>query len=203
MPSKGPYQINLKNFIKNKNKLLNKNDYLKSTKDFSPLSGSEQDYNPDLWNLDSNIKNSHNCYSYAMGKIVPKLYSKAQPGYSTGFRHISNKDFKCNEFAKRLTKDAALSYLEDFDTPCKKGLYKVFLALDTPNDYHWWKQNSDGYWSHKPGSTEVTDLDADGQKIKNPVMSNRNFKHRNYKLPCFFACVYPDLTRALDSIYRI
>jgi hypothetical protein len=59
------------------------------------------------------------------------------------------------------------------------------------------------YWSHKPGSSDVTNLDASGNKIKNPLLSDRNFKHRNYYKPCFFACVYSDLSRSLDEIYNL
>jgi hypothetical protein len=200
--SKKPYILYIKDIKSKKNMLKNK-DYFKSRKDLSPLSGSEQDYNPDLWNKDNNIKYTHNCYSYAMGKIIPKLKSKAQPGYASGYNHIADKDFTCESFRKRLSKDAPMSYLEKFDSPCKNGFYKVFLALDTPNDYHWWKQNSDGYWSHKPGSTEVTNLDASGKKIKNPEKSDRKFRSRNYKTPCFFACIYSELARAIDQIYSL
>ena len=61
--------------------------------------------------------------------------------------------------------------------------------------------NSDRYWSHKPGSTDVVDVDASGNKIKNPLKANRNYQTLNYYKPCFFACVYSDLARSLDDIY--
>ena len=44
-------------------------------------------------------------------------------------------------------------------------------------------------WSHKPGSTEVTDKDADGKYIINPMHANWNFSNKrgiNYKYPCCF-----------------
>ena len=185
------------------NKYLNtkKNNTKKNT--FSPLSGSELEYNPKLWNANYSIKNSHNCYSYALGKIVKELDYKAQPGYASGFEHISNNDFTCGSFKKRLIKDSPGSYTESFDNKCLPGFYKIFLALDIAEDYHWWQQNKNGYWSHKPGSTDVINIDASGDKIINPVKSNRNFSHRNYKTPCFYACIYSDLSRSLDSIYNI
>ena len=198
--TKKPYVLNIKK-IKNNEKLINKNERLNSFNEFSPLSGSELEYDPELWNKNYNIKSSHNCYTYALGKIVPGLKSKAQPGYASGYNHINNNNFDCKTFRERLKKDSPGSYLEKFDNSCLPGFYKVFLALDPKNDYHWWRQNKDKYWSHKPGGTDVTNLDADNKKIKNPVLSNRNFKHRNYYKSCFFGCIYSDLARSINTIY--
>ena len=152
------------------NKIDNKN--LKFTKKVSPLSGSELKYLPHLWNDASNIRNSHNCYTYALGKIVPGLRSKAQPGYASGYDHIEDNQYKCSFFRDRLIKDAPGSYIEKFDNKCLPGFYKVFLALDVGNDYHWWRMDDDQFWSHKPGSTNVVN-----------------------------ACVYSDLARSLNNIY--
>lgn len=207
MVNKSPYILKIQP-IKNNNeiKLLNKNLQIYNNKnnlEFSHMSGSEYEYDPELWNKIYKIKNSHNCYSYALGKIIPSIESKAQPGYASAYNYINDNNFTCKEFKNRLKKDSPGSYITKFNKPCLKGFYKIFLALDIPEDYHWWRQDSDGYWSHKPGSTEVTNLDADGKRIKNPLLSNRNFPHRNYKTPCFYACVYSDLTRSLDNIYNI
>ena len=35
------------------------------------------------------------------------------------------------------------------------GEYAVLLVVDPNNDYHWYRQDSDGTWSHKPGATKV------------------------------------------------
>ena len=182
------------------NKIDNKN--LKLTKKVSPLSGSELKYLPHLWNDTTNIKNSHNCYTYALGKIVPGLRSKAQPGYASGYDHIEDNQYKCSFFRDRLIKDAPGSYIEKFDNKCLPGFYKVFLALDVGNDYHWWRMDDNQFWSHKPGSTDVVNVDASGKKIHNPLLANRKYDSLNYSTPCFFACVYSDLARSLNNIYR-
>jgi len=200
--TKKPYILNIKK-IKNNN-LIDDPLYLSNFKEQqSPLSGSELDYNPKLWNNNNSIKNSHNCYTYSLGKIVNGLKNKAQPGYASGFDYISNSNFNCKSFKKRLEKDSPASYLEKFDNKCLPGFYKIFLAIDPKNDYHWWRQNSDQKWSHKPGSSNVTNLDASNELIDNPVLSNRKFTHRNYHKPCFFACIYSDLSRSLDKIYSL
>ena len=86
---KSPYILTIKK-VKNDNKIsflnkkINKNTNntvnIKNKKKFSPLSGSELKYEPKLWNKNNLTKTSHNCYSYALGKIVKGLSSKAQPG---------------------------------------------------------------------------------------------------------------------------
>ena len=197
--SKGPKVIILSKIRKNKYKNSSNNN-LNYTKEFSPLSGSEPEYDPFKWNQDENIRDAHNCYTYSLGKIVKKLRSKAQPGYASGFNHVSN-DFNCQSFKKRLKKDVPASYVEEFDNKCLPGFYKIFLALDIGNDYHWWRQDNNQYWSHKPGSTNVVNLDASGKLIKNPLLSNRHFSRRNYATPCFFACINSDLSRSLNKLY--
>ena len=192
-----PYILKLN--LKHNDSLLNKK--ISSKKEFSPLSGSELKYEPEKWNQ-SNIKNSHNCYSYVLGKRIKDIKNKPQPGYSSGHKHINDNQYECKFFYERLKKDAPLSYIEKFDNKCLPGFYKIFLALDKQNDYHWYVQNNSKYWSHKPGNTEVIDVDASKKKIKNPELSNRNFGYLNYNTSCFYACVNSDLSRALDEIYK-
>ena len=198
--SNRPYIIEIKKFKSNEY-LVNSKERLRFSKPLSPKSGSELEYNPNLWNDNYNIKNSHNCYTYALGKIVKGLNSKAQPGYASGFNHIDDKDYDCKSFRKRLKKDSPGSYLEKFDNSCLPGFYKVFLALDPQNDYHWYRQDNNSYWSHKPGSTDVINIDASGKKINNPLIANRKYDSLNYNKPCFFACIYSDLARSIDYIY--
>jgi hypothetical protein len=35
-------------------------------------------------------------------------------------------------------------------------------------DYHWFRRNNDGSWSHKPGSSKARDTDDNGDAISNP-----------------------------------
>ena len=67
----------------------------------------------------------------------------------------------------RGTADFVFSPIGQYDI-CPEGTYKVALIYgDT--DYHWYRQNPDGTWSHKPGRTEVTNLDANGHLIYDPL----------------------------------
>jgi len=66
--------------------------------------------------------------------------------------------------------------LADRFEACAEGFYKVMLALDTSStlkDYHWYRQNSDGTWSHKPASGAVRNYDYDGNPIIDPEYCNK------------------------------
>ena len=82
---------------------------------------------------------------------------------------------------------------------CPDGMYKIALVLDLTDDplvenryynvilngvagileepdydFHWYRQNADGTWSHKPGQGPVTNLDASGEIIYDPQICNRD-----------------------------
>lgn len=203
MSNESPYLVALKervdgNVASNVTPLLDKS---KMTAEFSPLSGSEPTYDPGRWNNNERIKYNHNCYSYVLNKIVSSRKGKPQPGYYSGYPILAEKDYKCQEFYRRLKRDVPSLYKIDFDTPCRRGFHKGFIAIDpktSDQDYHFYRQDSNGYWSHKPGRNDAVDVDADGAKIKNPFLANRKYKYFDYSEPCFFFCVNTGLagTRA-------
>ena len=48
-------------------------------------------------------------------------------------------------------------------------------------DFHWYRQNPDGTWSHKPGGTNVINVDASGNLIFDPEIADRNYAYANYE----------------------
>lgn len=63
---------------------------------------------------------------------------------------------------------------------CPEGTYKVALVcyktgrwIFTSQDYHWYRQDADGYWSHKQGTTEVKRIDNSGMLITDPETCDR------------------------------
>ena len=204
MKYKSPYLIGIKE-IMNSNKKIDQKDYLFNSKtEFSPRSGSEKKYEPHKWNINDNIKRYHNCYAYVLNHIASKRIGKPQPGYFSGYPSLSDSDYNCKTFYKRLRRDNPSLYLIDFSTPCKKGFYKGFIALDDKSfdtDYHFYRQDKSGYWSHKPGATSVINVDASGKLIKNPLKANRKGTHYNYSTPCFFFCINDKITRATSTTH--
>jgi hypothetical protein len=64
------------------------------------------------------------------------------------------------------------------------------VTKDSPDtDYHFYRHDSNGFWSHKPGRTSITNVDADNKLIINPDKANRNYTHYNYGSGCGFFCV--------------
>ena len=160
-------------------------------KGLSPLSGYEHKYNPKYWNNNKNIKNNNNCYSYSVNNKNHQ-FGKPQPGYFARFNHIQNNQYKCAYFFKRILNDIPSVYLTSFKQKCKNGFTKAFFAIDSnknEHDYHFYRQDKNQLWSHKPGTTNVINYDADYKIIKNPYNANRNYNAYNYDKPCFFFCV--------------
>lgn len=170
---------------------ITQEDYVNA---FSPLSGSEPDYEPRRWNTKDNIQSTHNCYAYVLNKIASGRDDKPQPGTRVEFQPIGDGEYNCMTFYQRMKADIPGFYLTDFKTKCNPGFYKGFIALAVNKetdaiDYHFYRQDSDMFWSHKPGRTEATKLDASGKKIINPLIANRKYDHFDYNIPCFFFCV--------------
>jgi hypothetical protein len=66
----------------------------------------------------------------------------------------------------------------------------VALSVVTPNtgrywDFHWYRQDDNGRWSHKIGTSPARDTDASGVQITNPETANRAM----YTEFCGYFCV--------------
>ena len=40
-------------------------------------------------------------------------------------------------------------------------------------DFHWYRKSSEGFWSHKPGSTAARNVDNSNRIITDPATCNR------------------------------
>lgn len=197
---KSPYLIAMS--YKNESDLPSNLEY---TDEIGPISGSEPEYNPSLWNDDTHIKDTHNCYAYALNKISHSVRNKPQPGYFGKFTRnaFADGDYTCDTFLKRLKKDSPTLYLTTFSKPCQEGYHKAFMVITTDEnnrDYHFYRQDNNGCWSHKPGRTSVTNKDASDKPISNPLTADRQYDVYNYDKPCFFFCVRPDNVQIRSSM---
>ena len=151
-------------------------------------------FNPNAWNKKNNkIQEFNNCYSYAMHDLKLDQKKKQQPGsLCKTMKPLKKKFYSCQGLMKRVQCDYPDTILLNNDSEsCPCDYYKVALFLDKTGkkrDYHFYKQNKEGFWSHKPGKTKVTNLDADGKIIKNPINSNRKYKKYNYNEKCGILC---------------
>ncbi len=82
---------------------------------------------------------------------------------------------------------------------CPANTYKVALVIDEGVDFHWYRQNADGTWSHKMASTAVINYDASGNAIYDPEVANRNYGiTKNYDVFVGFFAV-----TSLNNFYPI
>ena len=79
---------------------------------------------------------------------------------------------------------------------CYSGWYKVALVIAQNSDYHWYRQNSDGTWPHKPASQNVRKVDYNGEIIYNPSTCDR----RSGRINCSLFCGYYQINIASINI---
>ena len=73
---------------------------------------------------------------------------------------------------------------------CSEGCYKVALVMDTGYDYHWYRQNADGTWSHKLATNDVTNLDASGNIIYDPELADRDYSDNGGYVYTDYICFF-------------
>jgi hypothetical protein len=169
-------------------------------------------FDPHKWNSNKWRRNAHNCYTYALDLVDPKLTSecerikcemknhlKPQPGYYAGCPRVNDKSkYSCKLVMDRVFKDNPHLIKKD-NMVCPKNYYSAALAVHPGLTYHFYKQDPDGYWSHKDGATDAKRYDADGKLILDPKKANRHYKGKridgqivNYKDFCGYFCVPKD-----------
>jgi len=168
----------------------------------SPLSGYEPDYDPDQWNKHKGIKEAHNCFAYAYRFMdmpkTPKCTNEScpisfpQPGRASGYPKWSKvKGKRCPDIMARALGDVPGSQVTTFGARCPKEMRKVAFIADPKEDYHVLSEDKNGKWSHKPGGTDVTDVDASKRQIINPELAHFDYPDSglNYTNFCGYICI--------------
>jgi len=126
---------------------------------------------------------AYNCYEYAMGETT----DFRQPGGG-----VSAANQTVSGVLTLLTSDMG-SGPSNCDTPCASGRRKIMAVVTddatSPNfvrmdnqptrivywlwDFHFYRQDIGGIWSHKPGSTRHRLTDNGGARITDPRTANR------------------------------
>lgn len=155
----------------------------------------ERNYQPALWN-DLDVVNSYNCYGYALnyqgteGVFIDPGFIGDHNNYV--YHHRNGTYYTIGAILDLVIADAAPRSENDPETLSENGFvfsllnnkysvdedgtYRVALVFDLREDYedyHWYRQNPDETWSHKPGKGEVRDFDFDGNPILDPEFCNR------------------------------
>lgn len=171
-----PYQLTnaeLAEQLKTMNQILNDTNLEASSKKvyYGPPA-----YEPEKWNnwlhMDLN-----NCYNYANNEITDTM---AQPGRAT------NCSFSQSHPTGRAVErssicDGLKTLVSNPDSLPAHDLNLVALVFWPPEmmfgelmfDFHWYRLDSNGFFSHKPGKTQATNVDNSGQLIKDPRKADR------------------------------
>lgn len=158
------------------------------------------------FNSNPYVRESHNCYMYFLNKkndeVVKlckndypthKLCRRAQPGYVSGYPLLKKKDYKCPNIMKRTLADNPNIYKTSENMKCIPSHYKGALVVAPQRDYHYYRENDDGQWSHKPGYKPSTRFDSKNNIILNPRRASRDYGGTlNYKDFCGYLCVPRD-----------
>lgn len=129
-------------------------------------------YEPDWWN-DPARRPHNNCYNYATNYRTDTF---AQPGLAAGAKWTA---LTCAAVKAAATKDDLIDR-PAANNKCPREGHLVALAVwpnptnpNTGYDYHWYRKGRNGYWSHKPGGTNATNLDNSGHTITDPRTADR------------------------------
>lgn len=124
-------------------------------------------------------KSGPNCYGHAIGPNCLDKKVLATPGDYGNKPALPGGNFKydVNAVLEGLIADGlSLTPLEDS--------YPIYFLL-SDHDYHFYRQDDDGIWSHKPGGMRRKRTDNHHRLITNPMALNLNA--RGYYCPvCFF-----------------
>ncbi len=204
-----PTQSNY-NYIPDENTF---NDSLNSH-NTTPISSRDDSFNNRFF-----IRESHNCYTYFLNlkskeafdlcRIDFKNYNmcrRAQPGYLSGYSKMQKKDFSCPVIEERTLKDNPNIYkLNSIKDSCKPEFYKGAMVVAPNRDYHYYRLNDEGIWSHKPGYKHSTIYDSENNIIIDPKLAARDYGSTlNYKDFCGYYCVprnssYKNMTHKKDK----
>ncbi len=140
------------------------------------------EYEPSAWNDSNGIQFNNNCYNYGCD-IQTNTY--AQPGRAHGITLLLSDLDDCTAVHNGAVADGLKPVDCDQGCGCEECQHQVALVLSPGWDYHWYRKDRDGRWSHKMASTPASNLDNSGNIITNPKTADRG----SYTTFCGCFCV--------------
>lgn len=131
-------------------------------------------YQPWFWSIRYSIKEYNNCYNYATNTVTS---GRAQPGHASGMAKINRfKDTTCPTMLKRAESDEGVfRYVEGVSLPLEENQTLMALVVAPGHDYHWYRRDANGSWSHKVGRGTPSDKDTSNKLIEDPELADRGF----------------------------
>lgn len=145
-------------------------------------------FEPARWNDNDGIQRRNNCYDYCRDMITNEF---TQPGRNHGIE-LEDEPYECREVGDAAETEGVRRIAEEGACDRGEGCWQVALVIDPDeepeeSDFHWYRQDDDGTWSHKPGKTAARNVDDSGNTIDDPQECDRG----SYDVFCGFFCVCP------------
>jgi hypothetical protein len=157
------------------------------------------------YNRNPLIQATHNCWAYGMDVLDPAQLTQCigkpkscrlmyhQPGSTQNLSSALHADTgrQCSVVERLMLADESELQRTTFEAKCPKDSSKIAMVVDPGDDYHFYRQDSNGLWSHKDGANPVKRYDAEKQFIWDPRTAGRDYRPRsylNYKNFCGFYC---------------
>jgi hypothetical protein len=121
-------------------------------------------YEPASWNNDPTRLEENNCYNYANNQATNTF---AQPGRASGHEYTADDCANVGAAAGLDGLNSVANFSQDIP-----GWY-VALVIWPGEDYHWYRQDNNGCWSHKMGEDPVINVDNAGHTITDPQTCDR------------------------------
>lgn len=123
-------------------------------------------YEPGWWNDNGQKQWNNNCYNYSTNHRTDTF---AQPGLAAGAEYTS---LTCASVRPAAVADDLIDN-PGANNKCPKEGHLVALVIAPGSDFHWYRKGRNGYWTHKPGGTPVTNIDNSGHLIPDPRTADR------------------------------
>jgi hypothetical protein len=136
-----------------------------------PALWADLEIDPKKWHEGTDKYN--NCYNYANDLPTDTF---AQPGRSDG-KEVEGL-FDCTNVGDAAESDGLVrvgNRVSDLKNVLTEGQgHYVALVIDpVGDDYHWYRRDKRGYWSHKPGEQPFRLFDESAYRIQDPESCNR------------------------------
>ncbi len=157
---------------------------------FIPKSGAlKKDYSKDKLKASNCYTYSIQDYNYYFSPAIPDSYDSSASCKSLTLGVVA--DSKSKARVVECPQKARVS-------ACKKDEYLVMMfrgfLLEAGYDFHFYRQDSNGFFSHQMGGDDPTQLDGNGKLINDPRSANRRNPdfEGSYSEFCSCFCVKQD-----------
>ena len=129
----------------------------------------EPPYDPGKWNNDPTIREQNNCYNYGNDKITNTF---AQPGKGSGVEGPTPPD--CAGTGAAAERDGLTRISDPSSTPIEGHFIALVIApFPSQPDFHWYRRDDNGMWSHKRGAFPAQNTDFKDELISSPEACDR------------------------------